>query len=77
MDTLTLALLLPWALGLMLFSALWAAEWFLARHHQARVRRRLQQVRGLLPSEAQRNGHSPYYGLTYPNIPKPYQKKVR
>jgi len=58
----TLIVLIPWVLGLMLFSALWAAEWFSARRQRKRIERRLQRLQ---------------YSLTYPNIPKPWQRRVR
>ncbi len=44
---------------------------------QARVRRRLLEVRDLLASETRRNGHGPY-GLTWPATrTRPYQRRVR
>ena len=58
-----LIVLLPWLLGLTLFSALWAAEWLSARRQQKRMERRL--------------GRFASYSLAHPNIPKPYQRKVR
>jgi len=61
MDNLTLAIL-PWGLGLMLFSALKAMEWFSARRYRRSLNQRLERL-----------GHS----LSYPHIPKPYQRRVR
>ena len=63
MDNLTLAIL-PWGLGLTLFSALWAAEWLSARRHRRRLEKRLEKL-------------TSRYGLSDPNIPKPYQRRVR
>jgi len=39
---------------------------------QARIDRRLLELRETMP----RNGHSPH-SRTFPNIPKPYQRRVR
>ena len=58
-----LIVLAPWLLGLTLFSVLWVAEWLSARRQQKRLEKRLERLRS--------------YSLTYPNIPKPYQRKVR
>jgi len=45
--------------------------------HQARVRRRLLEVRELLASETQRNGHSPYSRTWPATRTRPYQRRAR
>ena len=52
---------LPWVLGLVLFSGLKLAESFSARRYRKRLQRRLEHLRP----------------LSYPNIPKSYQRRVR
>ena len=78
MDDLTLVIL-PWGLGLTLFSALWAAEWLSARRHRRRMELRLMELRRAEPPEPQRrNGHPPNYGLTWPATrTRPYQRRPR
>lgn len=67
MDSLIPAL--PWLLGLMLFSALWAAERFSARRHRRKVEERLEKLTG---------GHKPNYGLTWPATrTRPWQRRVK
>jgi len=84
MDNLTLAIL-PWGLGLTLFSALRAAEWLSARRHRRRMELRLTE---LARTELTRspddnlartphNGHNPY-SLTWPATrTRPWQRRVR
>ena len=70
-----LIVFVPWVLGLTLFCALWVAEWLSAHRQQKRMEKRLTQ---LTSSSWEANEAGPiHYGLTYPNIPKPYQRKVR
>ena len=57
-----LIVFVPFLLGLTLFSALYAAERLSARRSQRRIERRLSSLR---------------YSLTYPRIPRPYQRKAR
>ena len=57
-----LIVFLPWGLGLALFSAFWGLEWFSARRQQKQIERRLERLR---------------CSLSYPNIPKPYQRRLR
>ena len=90
MDNNMLIVALPWGLGLMLFCGLWLVEWFSVRRHQARVRRRLLELRhnpagtprakitAEAPLEIWRNGHSPYYGLTWPATrTRSWQRRAR
>jgi len=63
-----LIVFVPFLLGLTLFSALYAAERLSARRSQRRIERRLNDL------------SSHYYvrhSLTYPRIPRPYQRKAR
>ena len=64
-----LIVVVPFGLGLTLFSVLWAAERLSARRYRRKVERRLERV-----AFSEFMSHR---GLTYPNIPKPYQRKVR
>lgn len=52
---------LPWILGLVLFCGLKLLENVSARRYRKRLQRRLESVRP----------------LSYPNIPKSYQRRVR
>jgi len=63
-ETMNDLVFVAFLLGLTLFSALWAAQWLSARRHRRRMELRLRELRST-------------YSLTYPNIPKPYQWKVR
>jgi len=73
MDDLILAST-PWLLGLMLFSAFWAVERLSHRRHRRRLERRLM----LMQKEWMIPAGTPFpYSRMYPNIPKPYQKRVR
>ena len=80
MDDLTLAIL-PWGLGLTLFSALWAAEWLSARRHRRRMELRLTELTRSPddnPARTPRNGRQPYYNRTWPATrTRPWQKRVR
>ena len=72
MDNLTLAIL-PWGLGLTLFSALWAAEWLSARRHRRRMELRLTEL-----TRAPHNGHQANYSRTWPKTrTRPWQKRAR
>ena len=80
----------PFILGLTLFSVLYAAERLSARRHRRKVERR---VLGILRDEAdftvgamkvgqcslcQDPSHPLHrHSLTYPRIPRPYQRKAR
>ena len=64
-----LIVFVPFLLGLTLFSVLYAAERVSAHRHRKRVERRLARL-----AFSELMSHR---GLTYPNIPKPYQRKVR
>ena len=64
-----LIVFVPFLLGLILFSVLYAAERLSARRHRRKVERRLITIR--------RAGTYRVTGsLTYPNIPKPYQRRL-
>ena len=79
MDNLPLAIL-PWGLPLALFSALYLAEWLSARRRRRKVERRLMRLRPLESWETPSSTSHPYtnyHGLSYPHIPKPYQRRSR
>ena len=84
MDNLTLAIL-PWGLGLTLFSAFWVAEWLSARQHRRRMELRLLELRlteltrspdGNL-ARTPHNGHSPYSRTWPATRTRPWQRRVR
>ena len=76
-----LIVLVPFGLGLTLFSALWAAEKLSARRYQRRIERRLRELSAtqgwddVTPLTEEMRLKT--YSLTYPRIPRPYQRKVR
>ena len=74
-----LIVLLPWLLGLTLFSALWAAEWLSARRHRRRMELRLTELTRSPDGNLARtphNGHSPYSRTWPATRTHPWQKRV-
>jgi len=68
-----LIVFVPFILGLTLFSVLYAAERLSARRYRRRINQRLEILRR--PNLKAQSISMPY-SLTYPRIPKPYQRRL-